>query len=154
MAGGVFLLAPALSPTVCDPSAARDRLLGAHEPLLRDVLAAADEVATSWSSPPRDRSAVVAPLRAALDDRDVPTRAAAALSDAAAAVGIRAGARPVPAPPYVVVTSRGLVMRLTDTDGERRLVATVGVFRVDRDGDPRYVRDATTPAEALSVAFR
>lgn len=137
-----------------DPAdVARETFLQDHESLLADVLTAADEVATSWSSPPTERAEVVGPFRAALDERSVPSRAVDALNDAADALGMGTGSRPVPAPPYVVVSSEGLVLRLTEPESGDRLVATVFAFDIERDGDTRYVRGPSEPAAALSVTF-
>jgi hypothetical protein len=50
-------------------------------------------------------------------------------------------APPVAAPPYVVVTSEGVVLRATIPDG--RLVVTLRVFDVERGAETRYVRRST-----------
>jgi hypothetical protein len=70
-----------------------------------------------------------------------------------ALAGGRLQADPVPAPPYVVVTSVGPLLRATLEAG--RLVVTVRAFRVERgDGGTRYVRDATDPSAAVAVELR
>ena len=58
------------------------------------------------------------------------------LSRVVAATGRRMRATPVAAPPYVVVMSRGPLLRATLADG--RLVVTLAVFEVERG--PTYRR--------------
>ena len=73
------------------------------------------------------------------------------LAGAVSAVGEQLQARPVAGPPYVVVTSEGLLLRATLPGG--RLVVTVAAFALERD-PRRYVRVGDNPDAALSVAVR
>lgn len=70
---------------------------------------------------------------------------------AVAAAGGDLRAEPVAAPPYVTVTSTGLVLRGTTPSG--RLVATVHAFDVARR-PTRYVRGPDAVEAALDVAVR
>lgn len=175
-----------------DPAAAaRERLLAAHVETLEAVLAAADAVATgepdgaghatgegsdpepgpvaaSWFRldddrlATADRDALVPVFRAVLEDRGLLAELPDLLAAAVDAAGYQLQAAPVPAPPYVALTSTGPVLRATVADG--RLVVNVDCFEVVRGvqvaGEKRspengvvYARRATTPAAALSVSF-
>ena len=129
------------------PDAVRERLLTEHRPALERVFACADFVATQWDGDSvTDSAAVVAPFRRALQAADGLEPLAFALADSVAVAGYALSARPVPAPPYVVVTSRGVLLRATLPEG--RLVATVSAFEV-----APYRRSGTLP-EALTVEHR
>lgn len=135
-------------------AAARAYLLDERVDLVRTVLDCADAVAAGWdgnSTAERDR--VVPPLRACLDRTGVLDALPHALAGAVAAAGYDLPAEPVAAPPYVVVTSRGPVLRATLGDG--RLVVTVRAFDLKRGCDgARYVRGHEEPNEAVEVEMR
>jgi hypothetical protein len=98
-----------------------------------------------------DRDRVVPQFRAALDRAGLLDRAPGILRECVAVAGADLQADPVPAPPYVVVTTTGLVLRATLPDG--RLVVRVEPFAVSRDP----VRDrlaAPEPEPAVSVERR
>lgn len=116
-----------------------DRITEEHATVLSKIVACADTVTASWSTETvTERAAVVDPLEACLDDGDILTALPAVLETGATALESTLLADPVPAPPYVIVTSRGPVLRGTLPD--RRLVITVAVFAVE-PGDPvRYRR--------------
>lgn len=137
-----------------DPDAARDHLLTERRDLVVTVLDCADAVAAGWDGEATtDADRVGPPLRAALARAGVLERLPVVLRECVAAAGGRLQADPVPAPPYVVVTSVGPLLRATLEAG--RLVVTVRAFRVERgDGGTRYVRDATDPAAAVAVELR
>ena len=103
--------------------------LRSEEAALVDALSAAADAAADASDP----SAELARL---LDQTGVTGRLPRVLSDTVGAVGRRLRATPVAAPPYVVVTSRGPVLRATLSDG--RLVVVLAVFDVSRG--PTYER--------------
>lgn len=124
----------------------RRRLLDAHSPTLQTVFDCADAVATTWEGPPTDRSAVVPLFRTALQKMGALDALAAAWTDSLTHAGYEPSARPVPNPPYVVVTSVGVVLRATVSEG--RVVATLRTFDVDP-----YERAGTLP-EALTVEHR
>ncbi|WP_348609405.1 hypothetical protein [Halobaculum rarum] len=145
-----------------DPAdAVRERLLSEHGPLIDAVDAVADAVADRWDDHdyggvPRtgDRDAVVPALRAALAAADVLDHLPAMLVTGANALGVDLPASPVAAPPYLVVTATGPVVRATLPD-RGRLVISVRVFEVDRGGDaPAYRRVDAGAREALAVEVR
>jgi hypothetical protein len=121
-----------------DTERVRHRLRTDHAETLDRVWRAADAVAAEWESPPTDRAAVVDPLGRRLTD-DTRSALLGLLSTAVETLGESLPADPVPAPPYLVVTSAGPVVRATLS--ERRLVVELRAFVVDRDGDrPTYRR--------------
>lgn len=172
-------------------AAAREHLLAEHGETLQAVLDAADAVATGdpesqgdatgeggdaefgsaaagWlrlddgrlATPNRD--ALVPVFRAVLDDRGVLDELPELLAAAVDAAGYELPATPVPAPPYVAVTSTGPVLRGTVEDG--RLVVRIDCFEVvggvdwenygeSRENDIVYARTVMNPAAALSVSF-
>jgi hypothetical protein len=137
---------PAAHPSSSVPDAperARAAVRENHAALVSAVAECADAVAASWNGDSAtDREAVAPPLRAALGECGALVRAPAALANAADAADLALPAEPVAAPPYVVVTSRGLVLRATADDA--RLVVTLVAFAVERDAEAdaptRYVR--------------
>lgn len=129
------------------PDAVRTHLLDAHRPTLARVLDCADRVAATWDGETTtERGAVVPPFRAVLQAAGALEPLAVALEDSVTAAGYPLAAQPVPGPPYVVVASRGVVLRATLPDG--RLVATLEAFEVSP-----YRRKGTLP-EALTVERR
>jgi hypothetical protein len=108
--------------------------------LLDTVSAAADAVESNWGGESTtDRDAVVGAFASELRARDALVSLPGALVGAVAAADRILLANPVPAPPYVVFSSRGPVLRATLSDG--RLVVTLCVFDIDHTGEtPRYVR--------------
>ena len=126
------------------PNAVRERLLSEHRPTLERVFVCADLVAARWDGDSvTDRAAVVTPFRRTLRAADALGPLAVALADSVTAAGYPLAAQPVPAPPYVVVTSRGVLLRATLPGG--RVVATLEAFEVSP-----YRRDGSLP-EALTV---
>ncbi|WP_425498374.1 hypothetical protein [Halogeometricum salsisoli] len=136
-----------------------------HADVLEALSACADAVAAEWGDggdkndgetaaerPPRttDREAVGPPLHRALDASGLLAHLPCVLSDLVTAAGRPMPASPVAAPPYVVVTSEGVLLRASLDDG--RLVVSLRVFDIDRSGgEPGYVRrDGVDPA----VEFR
>ncbi|CQR49713.1 MULTISPECIES: hypothetical protein [Haloferax] len=109
-----------------------------HERLLTVVGQCAIAVAAEWDGDSvTDRERVVPPFRRALDGSGALSRLPRALADAVTATGRPMAAPPVAAPPYVVVTGEGVVLRATL--GEERLVMLLRAFEVvrgdDSDGD-------------------
>lgn len=149
--GDAFRSVARAPATVQDPeAAARDHVREQYPALPASVGDCADAVADGWAREwTADRDAVVGPLRAELRTRGLLARFPVVLAGAAAAAGYELPADPVPAPPYVVVTSRGPVLRATVADG--RLVVRFDVFAVRRADGVRYVRADGDP---LAVAFR
>lgn len=145
-----------------DPArAAREQLLDTHTETLEAVLSAADAVTADWSQEIDGRPAttsranLVEPLRTVLDESGVLDVLPTLLGSAVDAAGYALPATPVPAPPYVVITSTGPVLRGTVEDG--RLVVRIDCFDVTReptlDGAVAYVRTHSTPERAVSVSF-
>ena len=137
-----------------DPDAAREHLLTDRRAVVETTLRCADAVAASWSEGwTTDRDRVVGPLRAAFSEAGLLGTYPSVLAECVACAGGELRAEPVAAPPYVVVTTRGPVLRTTLAPG--RLVVTLGVFEVVRSTDgSRYVRGATTPEAAVGVEVR
>lgn len=138
--------------------AVRDHLLDERRAWVERTLACADAVEECWKlDRVAESSQVVEPFRAALDRTGVLEAAPAVLAECVAATGERLPAQPVAAPPYVVVTSEGVVLRATlgsDEPGEeRRLVVRVATFDVERT-PVGYRRGAETPEAAVAVAVR
>ncbi|MFB6169669.1 MAG: hypothetical protein ABEJ06_00835 [Haloarculaceae archaeon] len=136
-------------------SQAREYVLNEHPALVLRVIECADAVAAGWDGDATtDPDAVADRLETVLEHAGVVRRLPGVLEGAVEAVDGRLRASPVPAAPYVVVTSRGPVLRATTDRG--RLVVTVAVFDVERaaGGGARYVRSAETPGEAVDVALR
>lgn len=153
-------------------AAVRGYLLDEHADLVGTVLDCADAVAAGWDGvATTDRDRVVPPLRAALERAGVLDRLPVVLDGCVAAAGGELSTRPVAAPPYVVVTSRGPMLRARFKDGRpteadrspgpteadrspgSRLVVTVRVFAVERTAGARYVRGPTDHQEAVAVRF-
>ena len=114
---------------------ARRRIRTDHASIVDGIDACADAVAASWE-PTRmtDSEAVADGLHRTLADAGVLEALPDVLVDAVAATGYELRASPVPAPPYVVVTSRGPMLRATIDPG--RLVIRFDAFEVVRDPEP------------------
>ena len=114
---------------------ARRRLQTEHTPVLEGIEYCADRIAEPWdTSRTTDRDAVTEGLRSALESTGLLERLPLVLADVVEATGYELPAQPVAGPPYVVVTSRGPVLRATIDPG--RLVIRFDVFDVVRDTDP------------------
>jgi len=125
----------------------RRRLLDAHRPTLGTVFDCADVVAAAWDGgATTDRQRVVPPFRTVLREANALEALVDAWAESFTHAGYEPSGRPVPNPPYVVVTSVGVVLRATVSEG--RLVATLRTFAVDP-----YERAGTLP-EALAVEHR
>ncbi len=134
-------------------STVRDHLGQSHADSLRSVSECADAVADCWEGPATtDRDRVVGPMRRALESAGTLSRFPQLLASTAGALGEDLSASPVAAPPYVLVTSVGPVLRATLS--RDRLVVTLRVFDVQRGATTRYRRRPVPPAETVDVAFR
>ena len=141
-----------------DAALVRERILAEHADPLRTVADCAEAVAAGWDDDATaDRDALVPPLCAALERAGILGHLPSLLHTAAEALETTLPAEPVAAPPYVVVTATGPVVRATFPD-HGRLVVELGVFSVERGEDgPRYRRVAVDGADtvpAVRVAFR
>ncbi|WP_226040744.1 hypothetical protein [Natrinema sp. DC36] len=122
---------------------ARRRIQTDHAPIVAGIDACADAVADPWdTSRTTDSHAVADGLRRLLEETGVLEALLSVLADAVEATGYDLRASPVAGPPYVVVTSRGPVLRATIDPG--RLVIRFNAFEVIRDSDsdrpPAYRR--------------
>lgn len=135
-----------------ETAAVREYVLDTHAELLETVLTCADSVAESWDGEATtERQTVVGPFEHALEENGMMDRLPTVLVGAVGALGEELPADPVPAPPYVVLTSVGPVLRAT-LDAAR-LVITICAFDIERD-PTRYVRGPTDPADALVVELK
>ncbi|ELZ35016.1 hypothetical protein C474_01607 [Halogeometricum pallidum JCM 14848] len=146
-------------PDSADPAGVVDRverrLSAEHSDVLDGLSTCADAVATEWNGggddhtpgetssahSPRttDRDAVVPAFQRALDAAGLLAHLPRVLSDLVTAAGRPMPAPPVAAPPYVVVTSEGVLLRASLGDG--RLVVSLRVFDIDRAAvETGYVR--------------
>jgi hypothetical protein len=137
--------------------AIREFLLTERREIVAGVLRCADRVVGKWNDDSTtDRNAVVQPLSREFRETGLLARFPDLLSEAVSAAGFSLPARPVPAPPYVVVTSRGPVLRATLPEG--RLVISFLLFDVVRDDADdncvRYVRGGESLEETVSVELR
>lgn len=134
-------------------AAVRDHLLSDRRPWVATALDCADAVAAGWDGEAtHDREQVVPPYRAALDRAGVLDAAPVVLRECVAAAGDELAADPVAAPPYVVVTGEGVLLRATL---DRRLLVHVRAFRLrpysEPGTPPRYERGGDSPAAAVAV---
>jgi hypothetical protein len=111
-----------------DPSGVAARLRDQHPETLAAVATCQRQAAAELDHPTA-RSAVVARQDAALRDADLLEPLVGVLESGMAAAGADPEADPVPAPPYVVVTGRGPLLRAT-AGGERLVVLLRGFERV------------------------
>lgn len=136
-----------------DLEAVRRFLLSTHGDTITETLRCADAVSEAWEDETvTDRAQVVKPLYALLTQRGVLDRYPAMLAGAVEAGGERMQAPPVAAPPYVIVTSTGPVLRATLPTG--RLVIRIEAFTVARHALPSYSRTKASSDDALSVDYR
>jgi hypothetical protein len=135
------------------PAAVRSYLLAEHGAVFDTASDCADAVAAGWDGESTaDRDAVTGPLEATLRRSGILERLPAVLAGAVDAAGYQLRAEPVAAPPYVVVTSTGPVLRATVSDG--RLVVSLRLFEVRRGTERRYRRGPSEPSAFLDVVFR
>ena len=107
--------------------------------LLCRIETAADRVVNTWPGESvSDPSAVREPFADTLADLGVPSRACTLIESVTDRFGLEPVASPVPAPPYVVVTTGGVVLRSTLADG--RLVMELAAFEVRTQPSRAYER--------------
>lgn len=143
-----------MAEDVLDPGPVRDHLLAERHDLVASVLDCADAVAAGWDGDTTaDRERVTGPLRTTLERAGILGRLPTVLRECVDATGGQLTAEPVAAPPYVVITSVGPMLRATLPGG--RLVVTLRAFRIDRSEEgPRYTRDARSVWGAVDVVVR
>ncbi|MFC6731666.1 MULTISPECIES: hypothetical protein [unclassified Haladaptatus] len=136
-----------------DTAGIQRALVAEYSETIRETLRCADAVSEAWPDESvRDREHLVEPFRALLTDRGVLSTYPAMLATAVEAGGETMQAQPVAAPPYVVVTSTGPLLRATLPAG--RLVIRIEAFDVVGSGPPTYRRAKSSPDAALSVDYR
>ncbi|WP_254529788.1 hypothetical protein [Natrinema gelatinilyticum] len=123
--------------------AARRRIQAEHESVVDGIGACADAIVEPWDTArTTNREAVVGGLHRSLEETGIHGSLPDVLADVVSATGFELQACPVPAPPYVVVTSRGPILRATIDPG--RLVIRFDAFDVVRgshsDRRPAYRR--------------
>ncbi|WP_265111434.1 hypothetical protein [Halosolutus halophilus] len=119
--------------------AVRRRIQDEHAAIVAGIDRCAEQVAAPWDTArTTDPDRVGDSLSSALESSGLLERLPHVLADAIDETGHELQARPVPKPPYVVVTSRGPVLRATIEPG--RLVIRFDVFEVVRDPGPAYRR--------------
>ncbi|WP_436901260.1 hypothetical protein [Halovenus halobia] len=130
---------------------ARATLLADHQQTIEAVVDAARAIANAhgpFTEPHFLRRVVTEQLQS----HELLEPLLAMLTTAAEAVGETVQGAPLPAPPYLSVTSRGPVCRGTLSDG-RRVVIELVTFAVERQ-PRRYVFCDPDPVTCLSVEFR
>lgn len=145
---------PVTYPPVTEPvSTVRTRLLEAHPETLQSVIDAGRSVAAAWpADAARESGAVRDPLAHLLREQGVSDDLLEILQTGAAAIDESVRGTPIPAPPYLAITSRGPVCRGT-IGGDRRLVILLELFGVQSQ-PTRYRFLDPTPEESLSVSIR
>jgi hypothetical protein len=132
---------------------AREYILQSHSETVETVLQCADGVAETWDrDDTTDPQSVVGPLRASLEAAGAWERLPDVLAGAVRATDHSLSATPVAAPPYVIATSRGPMLRATLEDG--RLVILLQTFDVEQGPPTKYVRGASTPEAAVRASFK
>ena len=113
---------------------ARRRIQTEHAELVGTIDACADAVAAGWNGArTTDSEAISDGLATTLEDSGVLETLPSVLADVVDATGYELRAQPVAAPPYVVVTSRGPMLRATIDPG--RLVVRFDGFAVVTQSD-------------------
>jgi len=114
----------------------RDRLLESHRDLLTDTVAVGHSIAEASAGPVTDGAAVRLLLERTLEQHGLLTALLQLLDTGATVIGQTIQGQPVPAPPYLTVTSTGPLCRGTLQDG-RRLLIHIDLFAVD-SGPTQY----------------
>lgn len=128
-----------MADSALTPHRIRRYVRSEHGDVLRAIRDAADGVAPEpGAAVGSDREAVVEPFRAALEESDVLSTLPGVLSDVVDETSHELPASPAAAPPYVVVTSTGVVLRVALPPG--RLVVAMEPFAVSRGSPPTYYR--------------
>ncbi|MCU4750535.1 hypothetical protein OB919_00830 [Halobacteria archaeon AArc-curdl1] len=119
-----------------------------HADVCSAIEVCADAVAETWSTPSvTGGRAIVDPFRTRLERTGVLERLPGVLADLVVTAGYRLSAPPAPAPPYVVVTSRGVLLRATIEPG--RLVVELEAFELDPERHTYSRRDGLAVSASL-----
>ncbi len=131
----------------------KSRVLDAHRETITAVCDVGRAVTTSWQgSAVTDASRITESIHQQFEETTLPQRLLETLETAADTTDSQMQGSPVPAPPYLVVTSRGPVCRVTLEDG-RRVVLLFELFTVDRRPRAYQFRDPS-PSTCLRVRIR
>ena len=135
------------------PHRVRSVLLHRHHELLAGLIHCADQVAAGWAGDSvAHREAIVGPYRDCLAATGLRERLPGLVGVGVEAAGATLSAEPVAGPPYVVLTSAGVVLRASTES--HRLVVSCEVFGIERtDTTHRYRRTADSPAAALEISI-
>lgn len=134
-------------------SRVRSRVFDTHRETLRSLIDTGRRVAGAWPGrTATEASAVRDPLEHLIEGRGLNGALLEMLRVGVDALGTEAKGTPLPSPPYVLVTSRGPICRVTVADG-RRLVMVVELFEVDRT-EPSYRFVDPQPDDCLSVRIK
>lgn len=131
----------------------RQRLLSEHADTVTAVIETGRELSAAIEEwPVLDPDQIRLPLERAVQDSGLSAPLLGMLPTGAAALGGELQGTPVPAPPYLVVTSRGVMCRGTLDDG-RRLVVELSIFSVETR-PRRYQFCDPTASECLELSIR
>jgi hypothetical protein len=132
---------------------AEQAVLSRHRDTIEASIEIAQQVTATWPGDMvQDSAKVTAPLDDYLDAASLLPSLLELLYTAVDALDGQLQGRPVPAPPYLVVTSRGPLCRGTLTDG-RRVIVRLDLFAVSRR--PRKYRfPDPAPNSCLTVEIR
>lgn len=134
-------------------STVQSRVLETHRATLRSLIDAGRRVAATWSErAASDASAVRDPLEHVIDEQGLAAPLLDVLRVGVDALDEQPQGRLIPAPPYLVVTSRGPLCRTTMSN-DRRLVIVVELFEVDRTASSYRFLDPT-PDDCLTVRIK
>jgi hypothetical protein len=133
--------------------AARSSLINRHRETILGAIELGRGVSREWSGDRvTDSASITDPLERAVGESGLGQPLLELLVDAGRTVGSGIEGRPVSAPPYLAITSRGPVCRGTTPDG-RRVVVTLALFAVERTPTAYTFLDPT-PAECLAVSVK
>ncbi|MFB6177233.1 MAG: hypothetical protein ABEI99_08855 [Halobaculum sp.] len=132
--------------------AVRDRLEATHGPLIERVWTAADAVAAEWDD---SATTVVDALESRLRADGTLAELLSLLATATDALDCPLAADPVPAPPYLVATGTGPILRATLPERDDRLVIELRAFEVVRgENGPTYRRVTGGNSETTARSSR
>lgn len=131
-----------------DATTLRARLLEDHGETV-EAAAVALAGATGQVRTPADRETAAATVERVVEGEGLGAALVGAVADAVTATGATLPAEPVAAPPYLVPTARGVLVRMTTDDG--RAVVLVRAFALTDGGRYAALDD---DAERLSVTVR
>jgi len=130
----------------------RRQLLNYHAKTVRSVIDAGETVANAWpGNTASESNSVTEPLDHILKMRGLKQKLVSFLRSGVAAGEMSTDANLVPAPPYIVVTSRGPICRVT-LDNDTRLVISLELFGIRRN-PTTYVFLDPDPSDCLSVSI-